>query len=86
MPRSQQGRAGNDKEAPTEARRGRRAAQEALPRLSKKACSTAKKLLQDYARIYEKAVRKPMPRKLKEKLDRKRKAKTITSGDLPKTC
>lgn len=51
---------------------------------SKKACMTAQKLLKEYARIYEKVVRKPMPRKLKERLDRKQKDGTITSADLPK--
>jgi len=50
---------------------------------SKKACSTAIKLLTDYARVYEKVKKRPMPRKVEEQLDAKREAGTITSNDLP---
>ncbi len=50
---------------------------------SKAACSTAKKLLTDYERVYEKVKHRPLPKKIKESLDRKRHAGTITSDDLP---
>jgi hypothetical protein len=50
---------------------------------SRAACSKAIKLLTDYARLYEKVNRRPMPRKLREELDSKRAAGTITSNDLP---
>jgi hypothetical protein len=33
--------------------------------------------------LYEKAKRRPLPKKLREKLDRKRREGTITSHDLP---
>ena len=52
-------------------------------RPSRAACSKAIKLLTDYARLYEKVNRRPMPRKLREELDRKRAAGTISSNDLP---
>lgn len=50
---------------------------------SRAACSKAIKLLTDYARVYEKVNQRPMPRKLREGLDRKRAAGTISSNDLP---
>jgi hypothetical protein len=52
-------------------------------RPSRATCSKAIKLLTDYARLYEKVNRRPMPRKLREELDRKRAAGTISSNDLP---
>lgn len=43
------------------------------------------KLLSEYERLYEKLTRRPLPRKLREQLDRKRRDGTITSRDLPGT-